>query len=216
MKAIGEYENRRTRGRPVDCSQTIWILATNTFDSTIHQTCKEHKALLFCDANISAKQKVLKDLCKELRNESIGKFGAPLTGRITDFIPFVTFSAGEQAVVAHRNLALLGQELAKPIVISDDEDKQRFVGDIDLQVSKDYSVCRIIAKDGYVEQLGARSLISGVKRLVEGEVLDLYLDKDAELKEGQDIATYRVEVNEDDEIEVCHVQKNSGRLAWSD
>lgn len=204
----GEYEDRRLRS-PVNCSKTVWILATNTFDDTIHEFCKVHQKLLFGSDDLLAKQKVVKSLCKKIRLESIEKFGAPLTGRITDFIPFLTFSSGEQAVVAHKYLALLGQESAKPVVISHDECKQRFVGDIDLQVCHDYSVCRIIAREGYIEQLGARSLIHGVKRLVEDEVLDHYLDANAELKEGQSIATYRVDVNEDDEIEVDYVQQKT-------
>lgn len=207
----GEYEDRRTRS-PVNCAKTIWILATNAFDDTIQKFCKTHQAVLYGANDSSAKKEVVKSLCKSIRLESIEKFGAPLTGRITDFIPFLTFSSGEQAVVAHKYLALLGQELTKPVVTSHDEGKQRFVGDIDLQVSSDYSVCRLIAAEGYVAQLGARSLIDGVRRLVEDEVLDHYLNAEAEIKEGQSIATYCVDVNEDKEIEVGYVQNKASTI----
>lgn len=105
----------------------------------------------------------------------------------------------------------MGQEFAKPVVLSRDERKQRFVGDIDLQVSNDYSVCSTIAKEGYIKQLGAQSLIYGVKRLVEDEVLDYYLNVKAELIEGQSIATYRVDVNKDDEIEAGYIQKKPSK-----
>lgn len=108
--------------------------------------------------------------------------------------------------MAHKYLTELGKELARPVVVSRDEKKQRFVGDIDLQVPKDYSVCRIIAHDEYVEQLGARSVINGVNRMIEGEVIDHYLEMEDEIREDQGTTTYRVQANLDDDIEVCYVR----------
>lgn len=189
----------------VDCSRTIWILATNAFDDTIHDFCKSKQEALFQSTDQDAIQRHVSGLCKSLRDESISKFGAPLTGRITEFVPFLTFSAAEQAAVAHKYLTELGKELAKPVVISEDETRQRFVGDIDLQVPKDYSVCRIIAEEEYLEQLGARSVINGVNRLIESEIVDHYLEMNDEIKEYQGITTYRVELNVDGGIEVCYV-----------
>jgi ATP-dependent Clp protease ATP-binding subunit ClpA len=189
----------------VDCSKAIWILATNAFDDTIHQFCKDNEAALFHSDGPSAAEKLVRGLCKTLRTKSISTFGAPLTGRITEFVPFLTFSQIEQTAVAHKYLAEVGRELASPVVVTREEGKQRFVGDIELQVPKDYSVCRIIAQDEYVEQLGARSVINGVNRMIEGEVIDHYLEMDDEIREGQAITTYRVQPNMDDDIEVCYV-----------
>lgn len=208
MGLLGEYEDRKAKAT-VDCSKAIWILATNAFDDTIHEFCKNNQASLFQSTGQPASEKLVKGLCKTLRTESISTFGAPLTGRITEFVPFLTFSEAEQAAVAHKYLTELGKELAKPVVITREEEKQRFVGDIDLQVPKDYSVCRIIAQDEYVEQLGARSVINGVNRMIEGEVIDHYLEMDDEIKEDQGIATYRVQSNVDDDIEVCYVRRTT-------
>ncbi|KAK2608062.1 hypothetical protein N8I77_006697 [Diaporthe amygdali] len=204
----GEYEDRKAKAT-VDCSKAIWILATNAFDDTIHEFCKNNQASLFQSTGQAASEKLVKGLCKTLRTESISTFGAPLTGRITEFVPFLTFSEAEQAAVAHKYLTELGKELSKPVVITREEEKQRFVGDIDLQVPKDYSVCRVIAQDEYVEQLGARSVINGVSRMIEGEVIDHYLEMDDEIKEGQGITTYRVQSNVDDDIEVCYVRRSA-------
>lgn len=130
----------------------------------------------------------------------------PLTGRITEFIPFLTFSPGEQAVVAHKYLTEFGQEIAQPVSLSDDEKRDRLVGDIDLRVSRDYSLCRVIARDYYDQQLGARSVIEGVERMVRSEVLDHYIwETDEPVRDGQGRAEYRAEVNADDEVEVCRV-----------
>lgn len=205
---LGEYEDRKAR-QSIDCSKAIWILATNGFDDTIHEFCKTNEAALFESEDPSASEKLVKGLCKTLRTESISKFGAPLTGRITEFVPFLTFSATEQAAVAHKYLTELGKELARPVVVSRDEKKQRFVGDIDLQVPKDYSICRIIAQEEYVKKLGARSVINGVSRMIEGEVIDHYLEMEDEIKEDQGTTTYRVQANLDDDIEVCYVRPSA-------
>lgn len=205
---LGEYEDRKAKSI-VDCSKAIWILATNAFDDTIHEFCKDNHTALFQSAGQIGSEKLVKGLCKTLRTESISTFGAPLTGRITEFVPFLTFSEAEQAAVAHKYLTEIGKELAKPVVVSREEEKQRFVGDIDLQVPNDYSVCRIIAKEEYIDQLGARSVINGVNRMIEGEVIDHYLEMEDEIKDGQGITTYRVQSNVDDDIEVCYVRPSA-------
>lgn len=77
MAYLGEYEDRKARGT-VDCSKAIWILATNAFDDTIHEFCKDNEAALFQSDNPAASEKLVKGLCKTLRTESISQFGAPL------------------------------------------------------------------------------------------------------------------------------------------
>ncbi|ROV93474.1 hypothetical protein VSDG_06732 [Cytospora chrysosperma] len=206
----GEYEDRTTKGI-VDCSKTIWILATNAFDDTIHEFCKSKQVALFQSTDQAVIEKHVRGLCKALRTEAISKFGAPLTGRITEFVPFLTFSDAEQIAVVHKYLADLGTELAKPVIVSEDETRRRLVGLIDLQVLKDYSVCRAIANEAYLEQLGARSVIDGVRRLIESEVIDHYLEIHDEIKEDQGEVTYRVELNVDGGIEVCYVPPSATR-----
>ncbi|KAI3395837.1 hypothetical protein diail_850 [Diaporthe ilicicola] len=201
----GEYEDRKAKST-VDCSKAIWILATNAFDDTIHEFCKDNQAALFQSTGSTAPGQLVEGLCKTLRRESISTFGAPLTGRITEFVPFLTFSEAEQAAVAHKYLTEVGKDLSRPVVVTHEEGKQRLVGDIDLQVPNDYSVCRIIAQQEYVDQLGARSVISGVYRMIEGKVIDDYLEMDDEIKEGQGITTYRVQSNVDGDIEVSYVR----------
>jgi energy-coupling factor transporter ATP-binding protein EcfA2 len=40
----GSYEDRRDAKKIVDCRKTIWILATNEFDDTIHKYHEDNKA----------------------------------------------------------------------------------------------------------------------------------------------------------------------------
>lgn len=206
----GEYEDRRTKDI-VDCSKTIWILATNAFDDTIHAFCKVKQEALFQLKDQTAVQKHVRSLCRMFRTEAISRFGAPLTGRITEFVPFLTFSDAEQVAVVHKYLADLGKEMARPIIISEDEARQRLVCRINLQVLKDYSLCRAIAKEAYLEQLGARSVIDGVRRVIESEVIDYYLEINDGIKEDQDEVTYRVELNVDGGIEVYYVPSSTTR-----
>ncbi|CAN8097994.1 unnamed protein product [Discula destructiva] len=129
----------------------------------------------------------------------------PLTGRITDFIPFLTFSPGERAVIAHKYLTEFRKKVAKPISLSDDDTKDVLVGNIELDISKDYSLCRVIAKS-YDRQLGARSIVQGVDQMITSKVLDHYIwEIEEALREEQGIARYCAEVDVDDAVGICYI-----------
>ena len=110
---------------------------------------------------------------------------APLTGRITDFIPFLTFSPIEQAAVADKYLADCGLELAKAIDLCEDPSRYRPVGNVDLVVKRGYSVCKALADQGYVQELGARSIINTVNREVKGPLVGHFLAARDEIREDQ-------------------------------
>lgn len=178
------------------------------FDQTIHDFCEKNKAVLFDVAGRRAEaMSLVDDLCDTLRTESLGKLSEPLTGRITEFIPFLTFSEGERAIVAHKYLTEVGKSKIKPVCLTHEVAKQRFVGKVELQVSslRDYAVCRVMAKS-YNRFIGARSVKSGVRRLVEKPVSDLYYDEaHAEVTEDQDVVAYRVDVDVEDKIKVLRL-----------
>ncbi|KAK4155853.1 P-loop containing nucleoside triphosphate hydrolase protein [Chaetomidium leptoderma] len=189
----GEYRNRRTF-EVVNCTKTIWVLATNAFDQTIHEFCDNNRAALFGDHTS-------KD-AEETRTK-LGQAAAPLTGRITDFIPFLPFSPIEQAAVADKYLAKLGRELTKPIDTLEEPTRYRPVGNVDLQVKRGYSVCRALAEEGYVEELGARSIINTVTGEIRDPVVDMYLATKDETREGQPAEIFVVGVDADSgEVEV--------------
>lgn len=49
---VGKYDDRRAPAKRIDCSKTIWILATNRFDATIHQYHEDNKKGLESDDKI--------------------------------------------------------------------------------------------------------------------------------------------------------------------
>lgn len=118
---------------------------------------------------------------------------APVTGRISDFIPFLPFSAGEQAVITHKCLLELAQDLRLPICLI----KERLIGNIRLLVRRDGTVCSTLAKSHYHEELGARSLMSGAEK-VKRIVLDVYLDDDEEITERDDLRDFVIDVDDGD------------------
>ncbi|KAK3952430.1 P-loop containing nucleoside triphosphate hydrolase protein [Pseudoneurospora amorphoporcata] len=193
--------NRRTLER-LDCSKTIWILATNAFDHIIHNFCKEHGKTLFADEPGREGQKLIMKLSKTIQKESISKFGAPLSGRITEFVPFLTFSHSEQAAVADRFLASFGGEVIKPVKESTVSNMARLVGNIDIQVRRSYSVCRTLVTDGYTPELGARSIANTVNRDISVPVVKEYLDRREEIREDQGKCAFVVGVDEDGMIDV--------------
>lgn len=68
---------------PVDCTKTIWIMATNAFDETIHAFCNKHEKVLFSDEPGREGQKLVQTLSRSIQKESVTKFGV----RIFFFVP---------------------------------------------------------------------------------------------------------------------------------
>lgn len=118
---------------------------------------------------------------------------APVTGRISAFVPFLLFSPGEQATIAHKYLLELGREVRDPVNLAEGAD-ERFVGGVRLHIRRDASVCKNIAEDGYHPDLGARSLITAVGT-VKKILVSSYLAVDEEIKEGSGLVDFVVDVN---------------------
>jgi hypothetical protein len=78
---LGEYRDRRTIGK-VNCSQAIWVLATNAFDETIHTFCDNHRDELFSDRASEETdillRKLGRQLSRKIQEESINVFGVSL------------------------------------------------------------------------------------------------------------------------------------------
>ncbi|KAK0704276.1 P-loop containing nucleoside triphosphate hydrolase protein [Apiosordaria backusii] len=199
----------------IDCSKTIWILATNAFDDHILSFCKTHYRDLFTntvglDRRASEQARKLgKKLSAIIKKESITKFGAPLTGRITSVIPFLTFSPTEQAAVACKEMDRLKRKLARPVKLCDDLKLYRPVGNIKLQIPFSYSVCKALASQGYVEQLGARSIINIADSEVALPLVTQYLAAREEVSEDQPESGFTVTVDADLGIIEVSEQQNT-------
>jgi len=186
----GEYQDRRTLTK-VNCSKTIWILATNALDEKINTFCDRNEEIITGEE--PAKELLAKRLSKELKKGFLARFGAPITGRISDFIPFLPFSPGEQAVVAHKFLRELSQKIRAPTNLSNGQ-KEQLLGDVRVCIRRDAAVCMALAEGEYLRELGARSL-SGAVKLVEDMLVDVYLDQREEIVEGGKILEVVVDVD---------------------
>ncbi|KAH0561971.1 hypothetical protein GP486_003322 [Trichoglossum hirsutum] len=190
----GEYQDRRHLTK-IDCSKTIWILATNALDAIIQNFCKLHHKLLFLDddqGDHCEKLRLIKQLSKELKEDFLSKFDSPITGRISAFLPFLPFSPGEQAVIVHKSLLDLGQKVRRPICLT--PGSERFLGNVRMRIRRDASVCRVLAEAEYHSDLGARSLSAGAKT-VEEMLVETYLDVDEKIKESDSMIEFVVDVN---------------------
>lgn len=205
----GEYQDRRTLMN-VNCSRTIWILATNALDETILKFCDEHPAILHSDGNDATAKRLSRKLSTALRGAFLDRFGAPLTGRVSDFIPFLTFSKGEQAVVTHKFLLELAADVAPPILpVQLREDvEDPLLGNIRLRVQNDASVCGRLAADEYKEELGARSLRKAVEE-VQDRLVETYLEEETEIVEttGVSKAEFIVDVRANEVVVRKGVEK---------
>ncbi|KAK7402960.1 hypothetical protein QQX98_011270 [Neonectria punicea] len=186
-----EYQNRRDHGK-VDCSNTIWILATNALNDEILDFCEENEAIFGEDDE--EKLQLTKKLSRELRDALLRYFSAPVTGRVSDLVPFLPFSEGEQAVVTHKSLLELSDKLRRRLQAGS---KEKLVGDIRLSIRRDATVCRLLAQANYHKKLGARSLVAGAKK-VERIVLNTYLDEDEEIRENGGLRDFIIDVQGDE------------------
>ncbi|KAI3316621.1 P-loop containing nucleoside triphosphate hydrolase protein [Xylariaceae sp. AK1471] len=191
----GEYQDRR-HGTTIDCSQTIWILATNALDPTIKSFCSDNPEILGSDESVALS--LSKQLSQEIRKEFLKQFHAPLTGRISGFIPFLPFNEGEQAVVAHKFLLDLRKKVRDPVTLSSDKAGQ-LIGNIHLRIRRDVLVCRTLAAAQYNPDLGARSLLTAVQ-FVQDKLVELYLEEEDEIVEGGEIQEFCVEVQDSEVV----------------
>ncbi|KAH0526519.1 hypothetical protein TsFJ059_009823 [Trichoderma semiorbis] len=189
----GEYRDRRT-GDKINCSNTIWIMATNALDDTILDFYDQNDAIAGDDAD--ERTRLLRKLGQQLQERFLQIFGAPVTGRISDFIPLLPFSAGEQAVITHKCLLELAEDLRLPISLTKGP-MERLIGDIRLLIRRDGTVCSTLAKAHYHNKLGARSLKAGAEK-VKRIVLDAYLDDDEEIEEQNTLRDVVVDVDGDE------------------
>lgn len=148
----GEYIDRRNTNK-VDCTKTIWVVATNAGDELISKFYKAKMAKLNDDERMTVP---LTQLQRALRKELIRRFEAPFVGRINLIAPFFPFSDGETAVVFHKFFLDLFTELRRAINLHPDE--KRYIAHLHLALEDDGNVCSEIGKAYYHEELGARSL----------------------------------------------------------
>lgn len=204
LKPIGTYADRRN-GDKVDCTNTIWILATNKFDDTVAEFSKQNNAVI-CDSDLRSEHHTLKrQLHRSLRNECIASFGAPLANQITEIIPFLTFNADEQAVIADKCIMELESRISGPVIISSNPDEDQPVGNVRLQITHNAAVCGTIAKEYYLPELGTRSIAHGVDIAIANPVVGHYLEGGDDLSEDQAETKLTVGTNEEGEVVVSPV-----------
>ena len=162
----GHYRNR-IDNKQLDCSKTIWILATTHGEGEI--TGFWNKYLVEPEErHLSAPIRILQ---AQLNRSFIDAFGAPLTGRVSSIIPFLPFTKTEQAVVAYTFMRKLKNKAREPINVG----AKRFVGHSHLNFLDDGQIAKHIVSLGYTPETGARSLqnvvISRVEHKLAGVVL---------------------------------------------
>ena len=118
---------------------------------------------------------------------------APITGRVSAFVPFLPFSTGEQAVIVHKHLLELGRKVNMPVNLTAGEHEQ-LIGNVGLRIRRDASVCKILAQSEYHTDLGARSLISAVDT-IKTLMVEAYLGVDEEITEGSGMSEFIIDVN---------------------
>ena len=197
----GIYKDRRF-DKPVDCSQTIWVLAANLGCELIQQfwvhqlkekTEEQQKKVSFTGFERSLKQNIINVL------------GAPFTGRLTEIVPFMPFNAGEQAVATYKFMQGLWTTVRKDI----DTTSRLFPRHMYIKYNDDGAIAAHLARHNYSPETGARSLQRAVDREIRGRLSRVFLGGEEMVKDEmnngplQNYEVRMVTVEEDiDEVSV--------------
>lgn len=92
-----------------------------------------------------------------------------VAGRVDSFLPFFPFSRDEAAVIHHKFLRSLDDQVRLPIVLHNKP--LRPVGHLHLSLVKDGDLCRFLSENNYIRELEARS----IHNCVDGLADDLFM-----------------------------------------
>ncbi|TRX88210.1 hypothetical protein FHL15_010899 [Xylaria flabelliformis] len=181
--------------------------ATNKFDDYILKFYELHRRQLCESQNEQKETKILDKLNIELKKQCISHFGAPLSGRVSEIIPFLPFTPEEQAVISHKGLMSLEATLRRPVVVSPYEENDNLVGNIRLDIVDDSELCSVIARENYTPQLGARCILNAVTNTVRMPLVGQYLELDEDLCDGQPEIQFKVGVTAEKKVEVWRMEQ---------
>lgn len=152
----GRYRDRRENNRAVDCKHVIRILAANYAVPIIKRFWAKYIKNQSDQEREKAPFRQLEDSVRDcIKNE----FGAPLTGRITGCVPFLSFVEAEQAVVAYKFMREIWHKVRKPIKTASGELKRHAF----LHFVDDGKIALYLARREYDIDLGARALDNAVQ-----------------------------------------------------
>lgn len=202
----GRYQDRRS-GMEVNCTNIIWILATNALDAEINEFSEMNFAK---QHNSEAFDPQLKDaLVAKLLGGMKGEFGAPLSGRVSAIIPFLPFFLEEQMVMAHKYLLELKSRLRRPIAPR----SKQWIGHVNLRTTHDVAICHKLAKDYYDSDRGARSLDAAIRNEIESKVIEKFLEVNKHIVANQPVEDYLLDLDIDGRLVVTRDTEGSNHTS---
>lgn len=197
----GDYKDRRNH-KQLDASKIIWVLAANFGVELITKFWTDNLKGRTMEQQKKAPMKTLETSLKAL---IIKEIGAPVTGRISEIVPFFPFHEEEQAVTAYKFMRQLWNTVRAPI----DTEVKWFPGHSFVNYIDDGRIAKCLAQEGYSADLGARSLQSAVVRHVQGGLGTAFFGEAGEITNAMNdgpLANYNVRVvslgNDINEVQV--------------
>lgn len=127
-----------------------------------------------------------------LSHQNLVQLQTPIAGRISEFIPFLPFTPGEQAVVVHKSLLELNSSVRKMISLPKGPNK-RLIGRVEVHLQNYTLVCTTTVREWYNKDQGARNLNRGVQKIKE-RLVEEYLDIYEEITEHSGEVDFFVDV----------------------
>lgn len=186
----GFYKDRRD-GKKIDCTKVIWILAANLGEDIIQKFSSNH-----VNDHEALAPDAIDFIQKQLLQTAIKALGAPLTGRLSACVPYLPFNALEQAVATYKFMRELRTKIRKPINIA----AKQFGRHMVIDYIDDAQIATHLARQGYMSELGARSLKNAVDREIGQKLAKQFLGNGETLHDGMNsgpLENYEVRILEE-------------------
>ena len=175
----GTYRDRRN-SLSCDSSKVIWILAANLGCELIQNLWVRE---LKDQTKSKQRETSLSKLERSLQEYITIVLGAPFASRLKAIVPFMPFTAGEQAVATYKFMRKVWTDVRKPI----DEAQKRFARHIYLNYNDDSSIASHIANKNYSADTGARLLERAVNQEIRRRLTRVFLDGDGTIKDEMNV-----------------------------
>ena len=173
----GFYKDHRRESKQLDCTKTIWILASNQGEKMIQKYWDEHLAK---KPEHDQPQIPIDSLQRKLEKSFQVTLGAPLTGRLSAIIPFLPFSEAERAVATYKFMRKVFNEARKPIAVK----AKHLARHLYLNYVDDGQIASFLAAKYYSPELGARSLYRAVNTQICHRLTNVFLDRGEEIADN--------------------------------
>ena len=180
----GEWEDKKldeegSQTKTIDCSRMCFVLTTNAFDNDISKFERENPGLRFQSPTSEVEQRT----DKILRTKAQKRFSPSFAGRISAFVPFLSFAQGE-AIEEQEVQVLVDKAMQKTFDFHSDSEAN---GHTSITVFAPAKTCGdfvTLAQTFFSKEEGMRSVTRCMERYISDIIVNMWAQGDLDQNES--------------------------------